>query len=144
MRAAQVSGRHRTIALQAVGVAVLAAIVFMAFLRPSEPGDLSGIEAEGNGPTVLDPAPPEGKEEKKRGGMSQGVSEPDRNGFGPSALDSSVGSESSSEGGIVGGDTASLDGGGNTPGGDQYDDTVARLMDQVGRPALYREIEPSP
>ncbi|MDQ3730167.1 MAG: hypothetical protein M3355_11345 [Actinomycetota bacterium] len=144
MRAAQVSGRHRTVALQAVGVAVLSAIVFMVFLRPSEPGDLSGIEAEGNGPTALDLPPPEGKEQKKRGDMSRGASRPDRrNGFGPRALDSSVSGESS-EGGIVGGDTPSLEGGGNTPSGDQYDDTVARLMDQVGRPALYREIEPSP
>ncbi len=137
------SGRHRTIALQAVGVAVLAAIVFFAFLRPSEPGGLSGIEAEGNGPTVLHPAPPAGKERKKRGGMGRRASGPDRNSFGPGAPDSPFGGESS-EGGIVGGDTPSLEGGGNTPSGDQYDDTVARLMDQVGLPALHREIEPNP
>jgi hypothetical protein len=43
----RMSGRYRTLALQAVGVAVLAAIVYLAFLRPSDPDPLMGITGPG-------------------------------------------------------------------------------------------------
>jgi len=53
------TGRYRTLALQAVGVAAIAAIIFFTFLRPDTPGDLSGIEAPGSsgGPIVVNPDP---------------------------------------------------------------------------------------
>lgn len=41
------------IAAQALGVAALAALVYFAFLQPSDPDPLSGIEVEGDFPTQV-------------------------------------------------------------------------------------------
>ena len=43
------------IALQALGVAALAAIVYFAFLHPSDPNPLSGIQVEGDIPAGATP-----------------------------------------------------------------------------------------
>ena len=43
------------IALQALGVAALAAIVYLAFLHPSDPNPLSGIQVEGDIPAGVTP-----------------------------------------------------------------------------------------
>ncbi len=61
------SGRYRTVALQAVAVAIIAAFVFIAFLRPSEPGELAGIDAPGGEPSVDSPDPGDDKDDDDRG-----------------------------------------------------------------------------
>ena len=65
------SGRYRTVALQAVGVAVLAAFIFVAFLRPSEPGDLSGIDAPGSGDSPTVATPPDDDKDKRASGTGR-------------------------------------------------------------------------
>ena len=128
-------------ALQVIGVAVLGLIVFMAFLRPLEPGDLFGIDAGGakEPSLVVDPPPIENK--KGRGG-DMDESAPQQ-----AQSDDGLGVEvdedmSTDNGGDITGPP--LSGEGDTPSVDQYDDIVMRLMNQVGRPALFRELGPNP
>jgi hypothetical protein len=136
-----VSGRYRTVALQAVGVAILAAFVFVAFLRPSEPDDLSGIEAPGggNGQTVVPPPDHEKKKGGKKGG--NGHHKPNRG-------DRSNGTRANSNDrpGSGGGSPPDDTGTGTPPDGDggpdddQYTDLVSILMKQVGQPDMFKEI----
>lgn len=138
------SGRYRTVALQAVGVAVLAAFVFVAFLRPTEPGDLSGIDAPGgdDGPTVVKTPPDDKKGGKNKGDKKDGNSQSrsKRN-------DRSNGPRSNGNGKRGGGPskapdddvTPPDDSGG--PDDDQYTDLVSLLMKSVGAPELYKEID---
>ena len=127
-------------ALQVIGVAVLGVIVFIA-MRPSEPGDLFGIDAEGakEPSLVVDPPPIENKK-KRRGGMDE------------SAPQQAQGDDGL---GVEGGEDISIDNGGDitgpplsgegdTPSVDQYDDIVERLMSQVGRPTLFRALDSNP
>jgi len=51
-----VTARIFAIALQALGVAALGVIVYFAFLQPSDPNPLSGIEVEGDIPAGVTPA----------------------------------------------------------------------------------------
>lgn len=48
------SGQNRTFVLQVAGVATLVAVIFFAFLRPSDPGELSGIDAPGGNPPAFE------------------------------------------------------------------------------------------
>jgi len=135
------SGQRRSIVLQAIGVAVIAAIIFTVFLRPDEPDGLSGIEAEGGEEqSVADPKPdkePKKKEPKDPDGNDQGRSgpnEPGRPGLGDVRGGANGGA----------GEDMPLEGGDDTPPVDQYDDLVTRLMEQVGAPSLFREIDPAP
>lgn len=133
------SGRYRTVALQAVGVAVLAAFVFIAFLRPSEPGDLTGIDAPGggDGPTVVNPGPPDKRNKgRKNGDDKNRLNGNDRPG-GPGAS----GSDRRGGGDPGGGPGTPPSGDGGGPDDDQYTDLVTVLMEQVGRPSLFREID---
>ena len=136
------SGQRRSIVLQAIGVAVIAAIIFTVFLRPDEPDGLSGIEAEGGEEqSVADPKPD--KEPKKKGpknsdGNDQGRSgpnEPRRPGLGDVRGAGIDGADD---------DIPLGEGDDDAPPADQYDDLVTRLMKQVGEPRLYREIDPAP
>ncbi len=134
------SGRYRTIALQAVGVAVLAAFVFVAFLRPSDPGELAGIDAPGGGDeqTVV-PPPDDGKEKGKKGGSDQNGPGGNDRSDGPGAIGIDRGGGS----GLVGpADDGTVPSGDDVgPGDDQYDDLVSTLMKQVGQPELFEEID---
>ena len=96
------SGRYRTIALQAVGVAVLAAFVFIAFLRPSDPGDLAGIDAPGGGDeqTVV-PSPADGKEKGKNDGSDQNGPGGNDRSDGPGAIGIAGGGGRGSGSGLV-------------------------------------------
>ena len=137
------SGRYRTVALQAVGVAVIAAFVFVAFLRPSEPEDLAGIEAPGggDGPSVVNPEPDDEKKkgEKKNGKHQNGPKGDGRN-DGPRAGGSArPGTSAPTAPGDVGTDIPP--GGGDGPPDDQYTDLVSLLMKQVGQPGLFKEID---
>lgn len=129
------SGRYRTVALQAVGVAVLAAFIFVAFLRPSEPGDLSGIDAPGSGdsPTVIAPPDVGDKKGERNRGDDQGK-KGDSNGSGSngSGAPRSSGSDDADD------SSTQPDTG---PGDDQYTDLVTVLMKQVGEPGLFKEID---
>lgn len=138
MRAFSMSGRYRTVALQAVGVAVIAAIVFIAFLRPDEPGDLSGIDAPGGEEQPIVNSPPDDKS-KKPGDRSNGNN---RRGNGQGQSQGSARGDGEQTGN--GGDATSDDDafGGDTPPDDQYDDLVTRLLMQVGEPAIIRQIDP--
>jgi hypothetical protein len=131
------SGRYRTVAFQAVGVAVLAAFVFVAFLRPTDPGKLSGIEAPGggDGPTVV--APPDDDKDKKVRRDHKGA----EHGNGESPHDGTrSGSTSAAEaGGPDNPESSSPPATG--PDDDQYTDPVTVLMKQVGKPGLFREID---
>ena len=49
------TARTFAIALQALGVAALGVMVYFAFLQPSDPNPLSGIEVEGDIPTGVTP-----------------------------------------------------------------------------------------
>ena len=138
------SGRYRTVALQAVGVAVIAAFVFVAFLRPSEPDDLAGIEAPGggDGPSVVNPEP---DDEKKKGGRKDAKHQNGPNGHGrndgPRAGGNGrPGSNAPTAPDDVGTDIPP-DGGGDGPPDDQYTDLVSLLMKQVGQPGLFKEID---
>ncbi|HYH61512.1 MAG TPA: hypothetical protein VD766_06565 [Solirubrobacterales bacterium] len=131
------SGRYRTVALQAVGVAAIAAIIFIAFLRPDEPGDLSGIDAPGGEEQPVVSSPPDDKPKKsgKRG------NERGANDKGPSQGSAGGNGERNGPGGTGTSDEDdTFDG--DTPPDDQYDDLVTRLLSRVGEPAILREMEP--
>lgn len=137
------STRYRTVALQAVGVAVLAAVIFVAFLRPSEPSDLSGIEAQGGNepPTAVNTQP---DDEKKKGDKknqrddSKGDSRRQGRNVNRNGNAGQPGGGRNGRGNGRGtGDTSgsdSLGGNGDTPTGSQYGDLVTRLLQEVGAP----------
>jgi hypothetical protein len=125
-----VSGRSRTIALQAVGVGIIVVIVYIAFLRPTDPSELSGIDAPGGEEQPLARAPqPDAK--RKRGGDDERRDRPRRPSRGASRSDGPATDVPPDGGGA-------LDGG--APPDDQYGDAVARLLARVGDPALAREL----
>jgi len=136
MRASRVSGQYRTVALQALGVAVIAAIVFVAFLRPDEPGDLSGIDAPGGEEQPNVEVTPPDDSRKKRGNRSNG----DRRGNGQGQSQSSRGNNGRSGNGGSSDDDQTFDE--DTPPDDQYGDLVTRLLIEVGEPSLVKQIGP--
>lgn len=136
-------------------MAVIAAFIFLAFLRPDQPGDLSGIEAPGSsgGPIVVNPDPNNDQSKNKKDGDNEpperdprGV----RGGPQPSGgLDElgDLGEGDFGSGVVPGGETPPATGGatggdGEDPPDSQYEDLVSRLMEQVGRPSLFRDIDP--
>jgi hypothetical protein len=141
------SARFRTIAFQAIGVAVIAAIVYAAFLRPTDPGELSGIDAEGPGSVAASPETPGGDGKKKapkgKGNDPKTKSTAMPPGLGGAGDDGQAGAPLGAAGpagtGIppVGGDTFPGDDA-ESPPVDQYDDLVARLMQRVGNPSLFK------
>lgn len=154
------ASRTRVVAFQAVGVALIGAIVFIAFLRPSEPGDLTGIDASGGDgdadtPSIFRPDQPEDDDPEAKP-RSRGNDRPGRRGSGGgdgsdlaglgalAALVEDGGSTGSSS---AGGGTSppslpSGGGGGGNPPSNQYDDLPSALMAEVGRPSLFRAIDP--
>jgi hypothetical protein len=143
------SGRYRGIALQAVGVAVLASIIYLAFLRPNDPDPVTGIQ----GPDALEQAKtdqrkPDGKGDRgnkrarKPGKKANGHSGPahvSRPGMGPGTGGSDAGRLPGA--GVVAGQgpAASEPPGGthgdspHTPPGSQYQDSVARIRALLGQ-----------
>ena len=130
------SGRYRTVALQAVGVAVLAGFIFIAFLRPSEPGELSGIDAPGGGgeSTAVNPDDVKGKKDGKLKGEEQNRRAGGDPANGPQANGAGAGSGADGPSDTL----APPDGG---PDEDQYSDPVSVLMEEVGEPELFKEID---
>jgi hypothetical protein len=123
-----VTARIFAIALQALGVAALGAIVYFAFLQPSDPNPLSGIEVEGDIPAGV------------THGNGQAAAQRDRKSpAGPARRDGGTRTLAgirlipvqpgdaipSPPGGPVGGDT---------PTGEQYDSAVARILGRVAGP----------
>jgi hypothetical protein len=149
------SGRFRTVVIQALGVAIIAAVVFVLFLRPTEPGELSGIDVPNggdDGPRVVKPGPP-GKHGNRRdeGDKSNGTKGGNVRHNGPSAgpadgpgsNDDLLNATTIGRGGLVFTPpdlefTPPDDDGG--PDDDQYTDLVSTLMKDVGEPTPFREI----
>ncbi len=145
--------RTKTIAFQAIGVALIGAFVFIAFLRPSEPEDLSRIDAPADGRVDKEPDPrgngdakkkttdgrkkmkqagPGGRSSGGRGALLAALAEVG-SASAPGAND--AGSVTSPEGG-------GPEGGGEDPPDSQYRDLVSTLMEEVGQPALFRGVDP--
>ena len=121
------SGLNRTFVLQAVGVAVIVGVLFFAVLRPTELGELAGIDApgRGDGPTFVIPG-----NDRKPGNGSDNASNASRN---RNAAERQSASTASSAGASVlspaGGSVLSPAGDG--PADDQYTDAATALMDQI-------------
>lgn len=127
------------IAAQTVAVAVLAAIIFLAFLRPADERDLSGIEAGDAPPRATSPRlgdSPRRDRGSERGGepgqgpaisgsAGAGGESPPAGAPGPA---SGTGTGTGTGGGAAGG--AGTDD--ETPSDSQYEDAVTRLLDRVG------------
>jgi hypothetical protein len=117
------NGPNRTFVLQAVGVAVIVGVIFFAFLRPSDVGDLSGIDASGDdGATAGVPG-----EGLHRG--NHGRNRPRNDDRASNRPRRGVTSGSVGSGGLA------LPPAGDDPAGDQYTSTVAALMTRVMAPA---------
>lgn len=118
------------IAAQALGVAALAALVYFAFLQPSDPGPLSGIEVEGDLPTQVTggdgqaPGRQGGEASARRGARSESRPAP-RIRLVPVA----PGSTSPVPPTLAENETPSADS--ETPSGSQYDSAVARVIGQA-------------
>jgi hypothetical protein len=116
------SSQNRTFVLQAVGVAVVVGVIFFAFLRPSDVGELSGIDAPGDdGSTFGIPGDGRegGKDARSQAGSDERGSNPTR---------SVLASAPASNGGL--GPPPAAD----DPAGDQYTSTAIALMNRVRAP----------
>ncbi len=115
------SGRFRILALQALGVAVLAAVIYVVLLRPSEPGDLTGITTHGGQNSTQTPGGPNPPGNGGGGnGSGPGVAGNASQGGGSSNPGSSFG-----PGRVPGSPPA---GGEDGPAGSQYVNAVARVL----------------
>ncbi len=124
--------RHRVIALQALGVVVLGAIVYLAFLLPDDPGDLNRIEAGDSDQEIV-----QGPARQTTGNGGQGDSRPPgaapETGVAGSAgattipLEPAPGVTPPSSEGAVQGDP-------DNPTDSQYQSAVAAIRDQITRP----------
>ena len=125
-------------------MAVIAVIIWVAFLRPADPGDLSGIEAEGSPPVAIDPGPGASNRDSGRA-MPSGPGGPKAEGVTPGEgqLDLPAPGPGGGERGERG-PASSSDDALTTPSDDQYDDLVARLMKRVGSPAAFNDLETQP
>jgi hypothetical protein len=120
------SGQNRTFVLQVVGVATLVAVIFFAFLRPSDPGDLAGIDAPG-GETPQFGVPGLDRDGDRRNGPAVALRGEDR---GRSDGTRSIGTRAVAIGaGPNGGPGPPPTGDG--PPGDQYTSTAVALMERV-------------
>ncbi len=131
--------RYRTVTLQAIGVAVLAAVIFVAFLRPSEPSDLSGIEARGgHKPPTASTSQHADKRRHRHSGRERPKHSSGRQGHNSGMGPSGAGSTGNASG------TDSVGGGESTPAGSQYGDVVTRLLKEVGTPAALAKFGRAP
>ena len=123
------TARIFAIALQALGVAALAALVYIAFLQPSDPNPLSGIEVEGEIPAGVTPG--SGQAAGRPTGQRNRRS-PARHGDGTRTL---AGIRLIP---VQPGDAIPVPPGapvdGDTPTGEQYDSAVARVLGRVAGP----------
>ena len=126
------TARIFAIALQALGVAALGVIVYFAFLQPSDPNPLSGIEVEGDIPAA-GVTPGNGQATGQRN--SKSPAGPARRGDGARTLagirlvpvqpgDAIPAAQAAPE----------VPGGADTPTGEQYDSAVARILGRVAGP----------
>ena len=116
------------IALQALGVAALGAIVYFAFLQPSDPNPLSGIEVEGDIPAGVTPG--NGQATGQRD--SKSPAGPARRGDGARTL-AGIRLIPVQPGDPIPAPPGAP-GGGDTPTGEQYDSAVARILGRVAGP----------
>lgn len=137
------SGQFKTVALQTVGVAVIAAIVFVVFIRSDEPRGLSGIEAGGrqdrsaaDPKSTADPRNERGNRPGADNSRPGGPTQPER----MRRTDDRPSFEV--DPGSEGVDEPDPGPSKSSPPIDQYDDFVGRLMEQVGLPALYERLDP--
>jgi hypothetical protein len=126
-QAGSVTARIFAIALQALGVAALGAIVYFAFLQPSDPNPLSGIEVEGDIPAGLTPG--EGRATGQRNRRTPAG--PARRGDGTRTLADIRLIPVPPGDAIPGQPGTPVDGDGATPTGEQYDSAVARILGRV-------------
>lgn len=129
--------RYRTVAIQAIGVAIVAAFIWLAFLRPSEPDELVGIDAGEPPRTQTDPSPSDRNgQRRERKGPSDGDGDGGaRNGRGSPPAAGTPGAGEASGGGALVAPAGDRD---DTPTTSQYGDTAIRLLVRVGleeRPA---------
>jgi hypothetical protein len=121
------SGQNRTFVLQVVGVATLVAVIFFAFLRPSDPGDLAGIDAPGGETPQFGLPGLDRNDGDRRNGPADALRGADRGGSDGTRL---VGTRAVASGtGPTGGPGPSPTGDG--PPGDQYTSTAVALMERV-------------
>jgi hypothetical protein len=119
-----VTARVFAIALQALGVAALGVIVYFAFLAPSDPNPLSGIEVDGDIPAGVTPGNGQATGQQHRRSSA-------RRGDGTRTL---VGIRLIP---VQPGDAIPVPpgapGDSDTPTGSQYGSEVARVLGQVAR-----------
>jgi hypothetical protein len=120
-----VTARIFAIALQALGVAALGVIVYIAFLQPSDPNPLSGIEVEGDIPAGVTPG--NGQATRQRNRKS-----PARRGDGTRTLAGIRLIPAQPGDAIPVPPGAPVDS--DTPTGEQYDSAVARILGRVAGP----------
>ena len=122
------TARIFAIALQALGVAALGAIVYFAFLQPSDPNPLSGIEVEGDIPAGVTPGTGQATGQRN----SKPPAGPARRGDGTRTL---AGIRLIP---VQPGDAIPVPPGApvdsDTPTGEQYDSAVARILGRVSGP----------
>jgi len=129
-RGPAMSSQRRTFVLQAVGVAVVVGVIFFTLLLPSEPDELSGIDAPGSEtPGFTLPGDTDGKKKGSgREAKDNASAENPRNPAGPDVVASASGLD---------GADSDVDGGpwvppgSRDPGDDQYSSTATILMDRV-------------
>jgi hypothetical protein len=112
------------VALQALGVAALAAVVYFAFLHPSDPNPLSGIQVEGDIPAAV--TPPDNAPAGQRGHKAPAQR------AAPGRTLAGIRLVPESPGGTTAVPTAPpVDG--DAPTGSQYGSSVARVLGRVAR-----------
>ena len=118
------------IATQALGVAALGALVYFAFLQPSDPDPLSGIEVDGDLPSQVTAGNGHAEGRDRNAGARNGAAGRSRVPrirlvpVVPGATPSLPGSEPSVPPTLAGNDT---------PTGSQYESAVARVLGRVAR-----------
>jgi hypothetical protein len=113
-----VSPKTRAIAAQAIGVVILGAVVYFAFLKPGNPGTLSEIEVN-DGVTVEAPRPSVHHPRRQQPGAKPRDTAAPRHAPGPATAATPEKTTPPPE----------------TPVGSQYADAVARILDSVARGA---------
>ena len=122
------TARIFAIALQALGVAALGVIVYFAFLQPSDPNPLSGIEVEGDIPAGVTPGNGEATGQRNR----KSPASPARRGDGTRTLAGIRLIPVQPGDAIPAPPGAPV--GSDTPTGEQYDSAVARILGRVAGP----------
>jgi hypothetical protein len=131
-----VTARIFAIALQTLGVAALGAIVYFAFLQPSDPNPLSGIEVEGDIPAGVTPGNGQatGQRNSKPPAGPARRSDGTRTLAGIRLIPVPPGDAIPVPPGDAIPAPPGAPGGGDTPTGEQYDSAVARILGRVAGP----------